>query len=129
MTTVPMGPTAEAEPDSGIGSGFCRVQIAAPTTRVDLALPTGVPLAGLLPAIVGYAEQDPPRREGWALSRLDGSRLDPAAGLAAAGVREGELLLLHAAQDELGPAALRRRGRGARATPRPSPAGRPGTPG
>ena len=61
-----------------------------------------MPLAGLLPAIVGYAEQNAGAPEGWALSRLDGTRLDPAAGLASAGVREGELLVLHAAQDSLG---------------------------
>ena len=27
------------------GAGFCRVQVAGPTTRVDLAVPTAVPLA------------------------------------------------------------------------------------
>ena len=121
MTTVPLGagppgagppgagpPGAgpsrpgRPEPDAGTGSGFCRVQVAAPTTRVDLALPTGVPLAGLLPAIVGYAEQDAASPDGWALSRLDGSRLDPGVGLGPAGVREGELLVLHAAHDSLG---------------------------
>jgi type VII secretion integral membrane protein EccD len=98
VSTVPWGPGTEPE----AGSGFCRVQVAAPTTRVDLALPTGVPLAGLLPAIVGYAEQDLGAPDGWALSRLDGTRLDPAAGLAAFGIREGELLLLHPAQDSVG---------------------------
>jgi type VII secretion integral membrane protein EccD len=84
------------------GEGFCRVAIAAPATRVDLALPTGVPLVALLPSVVTYAEQDPAAPHGWALSRLDGSRLDPAAALAAAGVREGELLLLHPAHDAVG---------------------------
>jgi type VII secretion integral membrane protein EccD len=87
---------------SGVGSGFCRVQVAGPTTRVDLALPTAVPLAGLLPSIVAFAEQDAAAPQGWALSRLDGVRLDPAAALAAGGVREGELLLLHAAHDAAG---------------------------
>lgn len=106
MSTVPLGAgTAEAGgtgagPDGG--AGFCRVQIAAPTTRVDLALPTGVPLAALLPAVVGYAEQNPASAQGWALSRLDGGRLEPALGLAAAGVREGELLLLHPAHEAVG---------------------------
>ncbi len=90
------------DPDAGLGSGFCRVQVAAPTTRVDLALPTSVPIAGLLPAIVGYAEQDLAAPQGWALSRLDGTRLDPAGGLASAGIQEGELLLLHAAHDRVG---------------------------
>ncbi|MGZ8749766.1 MAG: EsaB/YukD family protein, partial [Pseudonocardia sp.] len=93
--------TAAAEPD-GIGGGFCRVQIAGPTTRVDLAVPTAVPLAALLPSIVSFAEQDAAAPQGWALSRLDGARLDPAAALTVAGIREGELLLLHPARDRVG---------------------------
>ena len=68
---------AHAEPDTGIGTGFCRVQVAGPTTRVDLALPTSVPLAGLLPSIVSFAEQDVAAPHGWALSRIDGVRCDP----------------------------------------------------
>ena len=84
------------------GAGFCRVQVAAPTTRVDLAVPTAVPLAALLPGIVSFAEQDGAAPHGWALSRLDGARLDPGAGLAVAGVREGELLLLHPAHQTVG---------------------------
>ena len=93
---------------AGAGSGFCRVQIAGPTTRVDLSVPTTVPLAALLPTIVTFAEQDWAAQQdgaaphGWALSRLDGTRLDLAAALAAAGIREGELLLLHPAHDRVG---------------------------
>ena len=49
VTVAPEGVTA---------AGFCRVQVAAPTTRVDLAVPTAVPLAALLPGIVSFAEQD-----------------------------------------------------------------------
>jgi ESX secretion system protein EccD len=92
----------QAEPESVVGGGFCRVQIAGPTTRVDLAVPTAVPLAALLPSIVSFAEQDAAAPQGWALSRLDGARLDPAAALTVAGIREGELLLLHPARDRVG---------------------------
>src|ERR1700754_280147 len=91
-----------ADPDTAEGGAFCRVAIAAPATRVDLALPTSVPLVVLLPSIVTFAEQDPAEPHGWAISRLDGTRLDPATPLAAAGVREGELLLLHPAHDSVG---------------------------
>lgn len=98
--------TAAAGPgtgnDDGAASGFCRVCVAAPTTRVDLALPVAVPLISLLPAIVTRAEQDPSAQHGWALSRLDGARLDPAAPLAVSGVREGELLLLRPGYDVAG---------------------------
>lgn len=99
-STAPPAGTDPAQDDAG--GGFTRVAIAAPTTRVDLALPTSVPLVTLLPAIVGHAEQDPTAPGSWALSRLDGTRLDPAAALAVAGVREGELLLLHPAHDVAG---------------------------
>jgi type VII secretion integral membrane protein EccD len=91
-----------ADLDTAEGGAFCRVVIAGPATRVDLALPTAVPLVALLPSIVTYAEQDPAALHGWALSRLDGTRLDPGAALAAAGVREGELLMLHPAHDSVG---------------------------
>ena len=94
--------TLAAEPESTTGGGFCRIQIAGPTTRVDLSVPTAVPLAALLPSIVAFAEQNAAALQGWALSRLDGTRLDPATALAAAGIREGELLLLHPAHDHLG---------------------------
>ena len=107
MTAVTVAPGSDI--GSGqTGAGFCRIQIAAPTTRVDLAVPTAVPLAALLPGIVSFAEQDWAAQQdgaaphGWALSRLDGARLDPAAGLAVAGVREGELLLLHPAHETVG---------------------------
>ena len=99
---------AVVEHESQTGGGFCRVQIAGPTTRVDVAVPTAVPLAALLPSIVTFAEQDWAAQQdgaaphGWALSRLDGTRLDPAAALAVTGVREGELLLLHSARDRVG---------------------------
>ena len=65
-------------------------------------MPTAVPLAALLPSIVSFAEQDAAAPQGWALSRLDGARLDPAAALTVAGIREGELLLLHPARDRVG---------------------------
>ena len=101
MTAVTVAPGSDIG-GGQTGAGFCRVQIAAPTTRVDLAVPTAVPLAALLPSIVSFAEQDGAAPHGWALSRLDGARLDPAAGLAVAGVREGELLLLHPAHETVG---------------------------
>lgn len=91
-----------ADLDTAEGGAFCRVAIAGPATQVDLALPAAVPVAALLPSIVTFAEQDPAAAHGWALSRLDGTRLDPGAALTAAGVREGELLLLHPAHDAVG---------------------------
>ena len=120
MTAVTTRREGTVAPEGATGAGFCRIQIAAPTTRVDLAVPTAVPLAALLPGIVSFAEQDWAAQQdgaaphGWALSRLDGARLDPGrrpgrrrgpGGRAAAPAprtRDGRR------------AALRRRGGGAR---------------
>ncbi|MGQ0774725.1 MAG: type VII secretion integral membrane protein EccD [Pseudonocardiales bacterium] len=86
----------------GGSGGFCRVRVAGPKTSVDLALPAGVPLARLLPELLRHAGE-PAVPGGWVLSRIDGVRLDPGAGLAAAGVREGDLLVLHPASEFVPP--------------------------
>ncbi|MCE7001599.1 type VII secretion integral membrane protein EccD [Kibdelosporangium philippinense] len=81
--------------------GYCRIRLAGPRTRVDLAVPSGVPLAALLPTLLKHAvdEKDEGEAGGWTLSTIDGGALDPAASLTASGVREGDLLVLHPAND------------------------------
>ncbi|MFC0108315.1 type VII secretion integral membrane protein EccD [Kibdelosporangium aridum] len=81
--------------------GYCRIRLAGPRTRVDLAVPSGVPLAGLLPTLLKHAvdEKDEGEAGGWTLSTTDGAALDPAISLTASGVREGDLLVLHPADD------------------------------
>jgi type VII secretion integral membrane protein EccD len=85
-------------PQPTTGGAFCRIRLAAPGTQVDLAVPSAVPLARVLPTLLRHAGQDE-SGAGWALSRDDGARLDPSASLAAAGVREGALLVLHPASE------------------------------
>jgi type VII secretion integral membrane protein EccD len=83
----------------GDAVSVCRLSIQSdcegePTT-VDLALPTGTPVAVLLPAVVALAEQ--PLHESpqcWRLDRLSGSSLDESMTLAENGVHDGELLVL-----------------------------------
>lgn len=103
--SVATTPSAGADPaqDDTPGSGYCRVTIAAPTTRVDLALPTSVPVIDLLPGVVAFAEEDVAAPHSWALARLDGTAIDIALSLSRAGVREGELLVLRPARDLAGP--------------------------
>ena len=80
----------------------CRLSIQSecdgePTT-VDLALPTGTPVAVLLPTVVALAEQ--PLRESpqrWRLDRLCGASLDESMTLAENGVQDGDLLVLSSA--------------------------------
>ena len=87
-----------------MAAGLSRVTIVAPRSRVDLALPSDVPLADLLPVLLGFAgldarsrapgvdgagaggrpassagergADDAGRRTGWSLSRLGGGELD-----------------------------------------------------
>lgn len=66
---------------------------------VDVALPSGAPVADLLPAIVGLVDDratpgDAARR--WRLDRLVGGSLEESLSLIDNGVRDGELLILNA---------------------------------
>jgi type VII secretion integral membrane protein EccD len=78
--------------------GLSRVTIVAPTTRVDLALPSDVPFADMLPTLLRYAgdglADDPSARAGWTLSRLGGVVLDSSRSPRELEVRDGELLYL-----------------------------------
>ncbi|WP_243706388.1 type VII secretion integral membrane protein EccD [Micromonospora sp. KC721] len=76
--------------------GLSRVTVVAPRTRMDLALPSDVPLADLLPTLLRYAGEDLAdegvRHGGWALSRLGGPPLDGGRTATQLGVRDGEVL-------------------------------------
>jgi len=78
--------------------GMSRVTIVAPQTRVDLALPSDVPLADLLPTVLRYAgdglADDPAGRDGWVLSRMGGPPLDADRSPVQLEVRDGEMLYL-----------------------------------
>ncbi|WP_170215784.1 type VII secretion integral membrane protein EccD [Asanoa ferruginea] len=72
--------------------------IVAPKTRVDLALPSDVPLADVLPTLLRFAgdrlADEPDGRYGWSLARLAGPALDIAQSPAQLEIRDGELLYL-----------------------------------
>ncbi|MFK3981399.1 type VII secretion integral membrane protein EccD [Micromonospora sp. NPDC050397] len=73
-----------------------RVTIVAPRTRMDLALPSDVPLADLLPTLLRYAGEDLAdegvRHGGWSLARLGGQPLDGGHTASQLGIRDGEVL-------------------------------------
>src|SRR5437899_573429 len=79
-----------------VSGGLSRVTIVAPKARVDLALPTNVTIASLLPTLLRYAggdlADDGAAQGGWALSRLGGQLLDNSRTPAQLDVRDGELL-------------------------------------
>jgi type VII secretion integral membrane protein EccD len=81
-----------------------RVTVVAPRSRVDLALPTDVPMAEMLPVLLRYAGtdlgDDPAARQGWTLSRLDGQALDGSHTPAQLEVRDGDVLYLRPRGDD-----------------------------
>lgn len=85
--------------------GFCLVTLAAPTTRVDLAVPASVPIAALLPSLLRQAGESNSdggaAHGGWQLRTTDGTPLDTALTLDAADVRDGDLLLLRPTREEV----------------------------
>jgi type VII secretion integral membrane protein EccD len=89
--------------------GTSRVTIVAPRSRVDLALPSDVALADLLPTLLDVAGSgavdDPAGPREWGLSRLGGAELDTSRTPSQLDVRDGELLYLRPRGSE-SPAAV-----------------------
>jgi type VII secretion integral membrane protein EccD len=81
-----------------VSGGLSRVTIVAPHSRVDLALPSDIPLADLLPTLLRYAGKDLAddgvTQGGWVLSRLGGLTLDSSRSPAQLEIRDGDLLYL-----------------------------------
>ncbi len=93
---------------SNNGTGFCRVTVVAPDSRVDVALPDDVPVADLHPEILRLSGQR--RAEsapvGYHLVRRDGTVLDSARSLAGQSILDGELLSLRPFAESLPPAVF-----------------------
>lgn len=84
---------------------MCRLTICGPESRVELAVPTHVPIADLMPAVLGHL--DPALattglgHDGWVLQRLGEPPLNEDEGTAAAGLYDGDLLYLRPRDDQL----------------------------
>lgn len=89
-------------------TGFCRVTVAAPNSRIDVALPEDVPLSDIHPEILRLSGQTPDEAAptGYNLVRRDGRVLDGTLSLAEQRVHDGELLLLRPFADSLPPAVF-----------------------
>lgn len=83
---------------SGAAAGLCRLTVHAPSKAIDLAVPADVPVADLLPAVLGYGGDDLGEtgleHEGWVLQRLGGAPLDQEATLESLGLRDGDTVYL-----------------------------------
>jgi type VII secretion integral membrane protein EccD len=86
-------------------TGFCRVTIAAPDSRIDVALPDDLPLADLYPEILRLTGQAPTPGApvGYHLVRRDGTVFDGGRTLSAQRVLDGEVLTLRPFADSLPP--------------------------
>ncbi|GAA0373269.1 type VII secretion integral membrane protein EccD [Streptomyces blastmyceticus] len=88
------------------GTGFCRVTVVAPDSRIDVALPDDIAVADVYPEILRLTGQTQPvgAPTGYHLVRRDGTVLDGARSLAAHRVLDGELLSLRPFAESLPPA-------------------------
>jgi len=77
---------------------FSRVTVVAPRTRIDVALPSDVAVADLLPMVLDMAREGTPdggaAHGGWCLARLGDAAIDPGRTLGSLGVVDGDLLQL-----------------------------------
>ncbi|GAA2817089.1 type VII secretion integral membrane protein EccD [Streptomyces showdoensis] len=89
-------------------TGFCRVTVVAPDSRIDVALPEDIAVADVYPEILRLTGQTQPAGAptGYHLVRRDGSVLDGARTLAAQQVLDGEVLSLRPFAQSLPPAVF-----------------------
>ncbi|HEX5565421.1 MAG TPA: type VII secretion integral membrane protein EccD [Streptomyces sp.] len=93
---------------SAAATGFCRVTIVAPDSRIDVALPEDIPVADVYPEILRLSGQTPAEGApvGYHLVRRDGSVLDSARSFAAQRVLDGDVLSLRPFAESLPPAVF-----------------------
>ncbi|MFG2644557.1 type VII secretion integral membrane protein EccD [Streptomyces sp. NPDC048370] len=87
-------------------TGFCRVTVVAPDSRIDVALPEDIAVADVYPEILRLTGQTqaPGTPTGYHLVRRDGTVLDGARTLVAQRVLDGEVLSLRPFAQSLPPA-------------------------
>jgi type VII secretion integral membrane protein EccD len=89
----------------GAAIAMCRVTIVTPRKRIDVAVPSELPLGHILPNILTTAgehgHESIAMSIGWVLQRVGGRGLDLDASLNALGVLDGEVLYLLPRPSEL----------------------------
>ncbi|UNS99335.1 type VII secretion integral membrane protein EccD [Streptomyces tubbatahanensis] len=101
------GPRGRAA-GAGLDTGFCRVTIVAPDSRIDVALPEDIAVADLYPEILRLSGQSPAEGApvGYHLVRRDGTVLDSSRSLTAQRILDGEVLSLRPFAESLPPAVF-----------------------
>lgn len=86
----------------GVSTEVCRLTIAGPAGRADLAVPVDTTIAALLAVLLRHVPAEPGRTVGvWTLQRLGEAPLDPDATPQSAGLVHGEVLYLRAVDDPM----------------------------
>jgi type VII secretion integral membrane protein EccD len=77
-------------------AGLSRVTVVAGGRRIDLAIPTDLPMSYMLPTLLRYTgtDQSATGPGGWVLTRLGGARVDTGRSATQLGIRDGEILYL-----------------------------------
>jgi len=76
------------------GTDQCRITVAGPERRVDLAIPATATVGELLPVMVKHTVAPDAADRAWVLQRLGGAVLDFGATAESLDLREGEVLYL-----------------------------------
>ncbi|MFF3653267.1 type VII secretion integral membrane protein EccD [Streptomyces sp. NPDC002181] len=86
-------------------NSLCRLTVRAPAKLIDLAVPSDVPVADLLPTLVEYAGENLAEsgleHSGWVLQRLGGERLAEELSIESLGLRDGDTVYLRPHTDQL----------------------------
>ncbi|GGX19811.1 type VII secretion integral membrane protein EccD [Streptomyces malachitofuscus] len=87
-------------------TGFCRITVVAPDSRIDVALPVDIPVADVYPEILRLTgqTQQTGAPTGYHLVRRDGRVLDGARTLADERILDGDVLSLRPFAQSLPPA-------------------------
>lgn len=90
---------------ASVMTSTCRLTVITPKWRVDLAVPVDIPVSDLLATLVRSMgpelADDGAAHGGWVLQQLGKPPLEPSATLAAASVRDGDVLRLRPSSSQL----------------------------
>jgi len=91
-----------------VQTAYSRVTVVTADRTIDLALPSGLPLADVLPQVMRFAAPDATSGSptSWTLAHLGGAALTLSQTLSDAGVLDGDVLELRAQQDDVRPATV-----------------------
>ncbi|MFE6742657.1 type VII secretion integral membrane protein EccD [Streptomyces tubercidicus] len=85
-----------------VGTEVCRLTIAGPAGRADLAVPVTTTVSALLPVLLRHVPTEPGRPAGvWTLQRLGEAPLDLDATPQSAGLVHGDVLYLRTVDDPM----------------------------